>query len=108
MKAQLINTMSLMQDFPDRAGAIIDIEVKILRTHIRNDLRMVGHADRVDPDRWRPLMMSFQEFYGHSAKKMGQSQLADTNSEEQYRLLTRSNVVKQGGDMDEEVADAEL
>ena len=21
-------------------------------------------TDRIDPDRWRPLMMSFQQFYG--------------------------------------------
>jgi hypothetical protein len=23
-----------------------------------------GEPDRIDPDRWRPLIMSFQQFYG--------------------------------------------
>ena len=25
---------------------------------------MTGHADRIDPRRWRPLIMSFQQFFG--------------------------------------------
>ena len=25
---------------------------------------MEGQPNRVDPDKWRPLIMSFQEFYG--------------------------------------------
>ncbi|KAK3670040.1 hypothetical protein LTR78_010071 [Recurvomyces mirabilis] len=101
LEAQLVNHMALMQDLPDRSGAILAIEVKILRTHIRHDLRMAGHANRVDPDRWRPLIMKFQEFYGLSGKKRGKSELADSTPEERYRALMRSDVVKQGGDMDE-------
>ena len=27
-------------------------------------LLMDGHADRIDPDKWSPLIMSFQKFYG--------------------------------------------
>lgn len=29
---------------------------------------MAGHADRIDPDKWRPLIMSFQQFYGLGPK----------------------------------------
>ena len=29
---------------------------------------MNGQRDRVDPDKWRPLIMSFQEFYGLGEK----------------------------------------
>ncbi|KAL1597340.1 hypothetical protein SLS60_008924 [Paraconiothyrium brasiliense] len=99
MEAELTNSMELMQDLPNRKGVLLAIEVKILRTHVRNDLRLAGHANRIDPDRWRPLIMSFQEFYGLAPKKVTESHLA-TISEEKYRLLTRSEVVKQGGDMD--------
>ncbi|SCO42558.1 uncharacterized protein FFNC_08590 [Fusarium fujikuroi] len=64
MEAELTNSMDLMQEVPDRKGRLVAIEIKILRTHVRHDLRMEGYANRIDPDRWRPLIMSFQEFYG--------------------------------------------
>lgn len=98
MEAELMNSMGLMHDLPDRRGALLALEVKILRTHVRNDLRLPGHANRIDPDRWRPMIMSFQELYG-LAPKSTQSKLA-TIDEEKYRVITRSDVVKQGGDMD--------
>jgi flavin reductase (DIM6/NTAB) family NADH-FMN oxidoreductase RutF len=99
MEAEVTNSMELMQDVPDRRGILVAIEVKVLRTHVRNDLRMDGYADRIDPDRWRPLIMSFQEFYGLMPTKVAESNLA-TIDEEKYRVVTRSDVVKQGGDMD--------
>jgi hypothetical protein len=27
-------------------------------------IRMVGHDDRIDPERWRPLIMNFCQFFG--------------------------------------------
>lgn len=98
MEAEMINSMELMHDLPDRKGVVLAIEVKILRTHVRNDLRLAGHANRIDPDRWRPMIMSFQELYGLGPKST-ESKLA-TIDEERYRMLTRSDAVKQGGDMD--------
>jgi flavin reductase (DIM6/NTAB) family NADH-FMN oxidoreductase RutF len=44
------------------------IEVRIQRVHIDRSILMDGEANRVDPDKWRPLVMSFQEFYGLGAK----------------------------------------
>ncbi|KAF2463691.1 uncharacterized protein BDR25DRAFT_245063 [Lindgomyces ingoldianus] len=99
MEVELMNKMELMQDLPDRKGILLAIEVKVLRTHVRNDLRLAGHANRIDPDCWRPMIMSFQEFYGLASKKVTESNLA-TIDEEKYRIITRSDVVKQGGDMD--------
>ncbi len=29
---------------------------------------MDGHADRIDPDKWRPLLFNFQQFYGMGGK----------------------------------------
>ena len=29
---------------------------------------MTGSSNRIDPDKWRPLIMSFQEFYGLGEK----------------------------------------
>lgn len=98
MEAELMGFTQMMQDLPDRTGFIMGLEVKILRTHVRHDLRLAGHANRIDPDRWRPMIMSFQELYGLAPSKVTDSKLASID-EEVYRPLTQS-VVKQGGDMD--------
>jgi flavin reductase (DIM6/NTAB) family NADH-FMN oxidoreductase RutF len=49
---------------PVRRGALIALELRIVRVHVDVSLRLDGHTDRIDPDRWRPLIMSFQQFYG--------------------------------------------
>lgn len=49
---------------PERRGRLVALEVRIVRVHVDEQVRMQGHADRIDPDRWRPLIMSFQRFYG--------------------------------------------
>lgn len=45
-------------------GNIQVLEVRIVRVHIHPSIAMPGHDNRIDPDRWRPLIMSFQRFYG--------------------------------------------
>lgn len=45
-------------------GNIVAIEVRIQRVHVHENLRMEGTDDRIDPDAWRPLIMSFQKLYG--------------------------------------------
>ena len=49
---------------PDRRGALVALELRIVRVHVDESIRLDGHEDRIDPDRWRPLIMSFQQFYG--------------------------------------------
>lgn len=49
---------------PDRQGKLIALEVKIVRVHIEERLLLAGYRDRIDPDAWRPLIMSFCQFYG--------------------------------------------
>ena len=36
---------------------------------------MKGERDRIDPDNWRPLIMSFQQFYGLAPGKLRDSTL---------------------------------
>jgi flavin reductase (DIM6/NTAB) family NADH-FMN oxidoreductase RutF len=45
-------------------GSIIKFEVRIQRVHIHPQIALPGRENRIDPDRWRPLIMSFQHFYG--------------------------------------------
>ncbi|GHF71896.1 flavin reductase (DIM6/NTAB) family NADH-FMN oxidoreductase RutF [Amycolatopsis bartoniae] len=49
---------------PIGSGSTLAFEVRILRVHAHDDILVPGTADHIDPDRWRPLIMSFQQFYG--------------------------------------------
>ncbi len=40
------------------------VEARIVRVHVEESLLVPGTKDHIDPDRWRPLIMSFCEFYG--------------------------------------------
>lgn len=64
-------------------GNIICIEVRIQRVHLDESILMSGESNRVDPDKWRPLIMSFQEFYG-LGKQLHDSTLGKI-SESMYR-----------------------
>jgi flavin reductase (DIM6/NTAB) family NADH-FMN oxidoreductase RutF len=65
------------------AGFIAVLEVRITRVHVEKSILMDGHANRIDPDKWRPLIMSFQEFYG-LGPKVHTSRLGEI-AEEMYR-----------------------
>lgn len=53
---------------PVLTGRISVIEVRIQRVHVTPDILMDGAPNRIDPDKWRPLILSFQEFYGLGPK----------------------------------------
>ena len=48
----------------ERRGRSLALELRVVRVHVAESVRLPGHANRIDPDRWRPLIMSFQQFYG--------------------------------------------
>ncbi|MEZ0447401.1 flavin reductase family protein [Cellulomonas sp. ICMP 17802] len=45
-------------------GGTAAIELEVTRIHVHESIRLPDTANRIDPDRWRPLIMSFQQFYG--------------------------------------------
>ena len=47
-----------------RRGHLVALEVRIRRVHVEEGLRLHGHQDRIDPIKWRPLIMSFCHFFG--------------------------------------------
>jgi flavin reductase (DIM6/NTAB) family NADH-FMN oxidoreductase RutF len=49
---------------PDKASTALAFEVRIVKTHVDESILMEGFEDRIDPDKWRPLIMSFCQFYG--------------------------------------------
>jgi flavin reductase (DIM6/NTAB) family NADH-FMN oxidoreductase RutF len=48
----------------EQRGRIVTIEVRIQKVHAHPEITATGAVDRIDPDKWRPLIMSFQHFYG--------------------------------------------
>jgi flavin reductase (DIM6/NTAB) family NADH-FMN oxidoreductase RutF len=45
-------------------GRLLNIDVRVARVHLEASILMSGLPNRVDPDKWRPLIMSLQKFYG--------------------------------------------
>lgn len=45
-------------------GRLVALEVRVVRVHVDESVRMAGYRDRIDPARWRPLIMSFCQFFG--------------------------------------------
>lgn len=64
MEAILVATHHVGQDEPLQAGNIVSFEMRIQRVYLESSILMEGHTNRVDPNKWRPLIMSFQQFFG--------------------------------------------
>lgn len=95
MECEFVGSHFLMQDLPDLSGMLVAIELRVLRMHVHENLRMEGYKNRIDPDKWRPMIMSFQELYELKNGKVEESVLGKIG-EEKYRGLTRSRVVMKG------------
>ncbi|MGN6527073.1 MAG: flavin reductase family protein [Burkholderiaceae bacterium] len=74
----------IADDDDTQRGRILNIEVRIVRVHLDTAILMEGHPNRVDPDRWRPLVMSFQKFYGLGTAQLQPSALSSI-AEAMYR-----------------------
>lgn len=64
LEAELNGTTPFGLGNPRIRTQISAIEVRILRVHIDKKIQMNSDQDRIDPDKWRPLIMSFRQFYG--------------------------------------------
>ena len=75
MEAKVAYVHEMAQDDAVWRGNLIAIEVRITRVHAHADIMMSGASTRIDPDKWRPLIMSFQEFYGLTPQCLQRSEL---------------------------------
>ncbi|SEP52519.1 flavin reductase family protein [Amycolatopsis saalfeldensis] len=64
MEAVLESVHPFADEDEAQRGGVVGLEVRVQRVFVHEDIRLPGTADRVDPDRWRPLIMSFQQLYG--------------------------------------------
>ncbi|CAM2155020.1 Flavin reductase family protein [Pararobbsia alpina] len=83
LEAVVAASHGIGEDSAELRGAITLVEVRIQRVHVQPELLMDGHVDRIDPDKWVPLIMSFQKFYGLS-EQVHPSRLAEI-PERSYR-----------------------
>ena len=74
LEAKLAHVHEMAQDEKVWRGACA-IEVRITRVHAHPGIMMDGEPNRIDPDKWRPLIMSFQQFYGLTPQKLHRSEL---------------------------------
>lgn len=61
MEAEFAANHPVANEDEQLRGKILSIELKIVKVHLEDSVLMEGYDNRVDPDKWRPLIMSFQE-----------------------------------------------
>jgi flavin reductase (DIM6/NTAB) family NADH-FMN oxidoreductase RutF len=93
LEAKLVHVNPMMVDKYDYSvhersiectlEGIVCLELRIVRVHADPSILMDGDANRIDPDLWRPLIMSFCRYYG-LGEELVESRLAGI-PEGQYR-----------------------
>ncbi|MDR3516203.1 MAG: flavin reductase family protein [Azospirillaceae bacterium] len=58
-------------------GRTVIFEMRIQRVHLDDAILIEGEPNRIDPDKWRPLIMSFQKFYGLESRQRHHSMLGE-------------------------------
>ncbi|MBA3824457.1 MAG: flavin reductase family protein [Ktedonobacterales bacterium] len=61
---QLEATLVDARPFGEVDDALLAAELRIVCTHVDEALLVPGTTSHIDPDAWKPLIMSFTEFYG--------------------------------------------
>jgi flavin reductase (DIM6/NTAB) family NADH-FMN oxidoreductase RutF len=64
MEATLAAVHGVADDDEFQRGGIVSLEVRVQRVHVDESILLAGQENHIDPDKWRPLIMSFQKFYG--------------------------------------------
>jgi flavin reductase (DIM6/NTAB) family NADH-FMN oxidoreductase RutF len=59
-------------------------ELKVVRVHVEEGLLLPGKTNHVNSDMWKPIIMSFAQFYGLADGRIAASKLAEI-PEELYR-----------------------
>ena len=62
IEAKVAHVHEMAQEDMVWRSKLTAIEVRVTRVHAHPDIMMEGETNRIDPDKWRPLIMSFQQF----------------------------------------------
>lgn len=75
LEAFVTSIHSLADDDVVLKNRIAIVDLRIVKVRLSDDILMPHDPNRVDPDAWKPLMMSFQQFYGFG-ERVHESKLA--------------------------------
>ena len=75
IEAKVAHVQEMAQEDAVWRGNLTAIEVRVTRVHAHSGIMMESEPNRIDPDKWRPLIMSFQQFYGLTPEKLQRSEL---------------------------------
>ena len=64
MEAVLEACHGIAERDQQQRGKILTMEFRIQRVYVEESILKHGYKNHADPDKWRPLIMSFQKFYG--------------------------------------------
>ncbi|MEA2834040.1 MAG: hypothetical protein QOG66_2242 [Methylobacteriaceae bacterium] len=64
LEATVEAVRELAEDDAILKGRTNCFEVRVQRVHVEQSILAADEPNRIDPDKWRPLIMSFQKFYG--------------------------------------------
>ena len=76
MEAVVEHSYSMSEDDPSARGRRILFEVRIQRVFVDPAILADDEPNRIDPDKWRPLIMSFQKLYGLADQQAHGSRLS--------------------------------
>lgn len=98
LEAQVEATHGLAEHDVLVGGRLMAIEVRIQRVHVEEAILLSAERNRIDPDKWRPLIMSFQQFYGLEQYQLHESMLAQI-PESMYRTpdIERARIAAMNG-----------
>lgn len=64
MEAKIMASMPLGVGRAPAQRDGVAFEARITRVHVHPSIRLAGFANRIDPAKWRPIIMSFQKYFG--------------------------------------------
>ena len=85
LEADVVALHDMAEDDPKLRGRFVAVEIKIKRVSVDQRILLDGDCDRIDSDKWQPLIMSFQNFYGLGPDRLHPPELANI-PESAYRL----------------------
>jgi flavin reductase (DIM6/NTAB) family NADH-FMN oxidoreductase RutF len=64
LEAVVENIRPFGENDPGRPFPAVAIEMRVVRVHVHENLVVSGNPNRIDPDKWRPLITSFRQYFG--------------------------------------------
>lgn len=76
LEAVIESSHSMAQEDDKLRGRVTLFEARVQRVHAEESILMPDDPNRIDSDKWRPLIMSFQKLYGLAPRQLHESTLA--------------------------------